>query len=135
MKTNRLLITLVLLGVLLLASCRSRFRVGDLQTKSQTVERGDADSVNVKIQTGADELDVPGGASELLEASFTYNVKELNPRATYANGRLVVKDSAVSIGIASLADLAEYRSKWDLKLNEIVPMAASGISIWTSSNY
>jgi N-terminal domain of toast_rack, DUF2154 len=122
MKTNRLLIVLVLLAALLLAGCSSRVRVGDLQKKSQTVELGDADSVKVEIQTGADELDVTGGASELLEASFTYNVEELNPRATYTDGRLEVKDSGVSIGIASLADLAEYRSKWDLKLNEDVPM-------------
>ena len=123
MKTNHLLIVLLLLGALLFAGCRSRVRVGDLQTKSQTVELGDADSVDVEIQTGAGELDVSGGASELLEASFTYNVEELNPQATYADGRLVVKDSGVSIGITSLADLAKYRSKWDLKLKEDVPMA------------
>jgi hypothetical protein len=102
--------------------CYQRVRVGDLQTKSQTVELGDADSVHVEIQMGAGELDVSGGASELLEATFTYNVEELNPRATYTNGRLEVKDSGVNIGIASFADLAEYRSKWDLKLNEEVPM-------------
>jgi len=114
---------LILIAVVFSVSgCYQRVRVGDLQTKSQTVELGDADSVNVEIQMGAGELDVSGGASELLEASFTYNVEELNPRATYANGRLEVKDSGVNIGIASLADLAEYRSKWDLKLNEDVPM-------------
>lgn len=102
--------------------CYQGIRVGDLQTKSQTVELGDAGSANVEIEMGAGELDVSGGAGELLEASFTYNVEALNPRATYADGRLVVKDSGVSIGIASLADLAEYRSEWDLKFNEDVPM-------------
>lgn len=32
------------------------------------------------------------------------------------------KDNGVNLGIASLAELAKYRSQWDLKLNEDVPM-------------
>ena len=102
--------------------CYQRVRVGDLQTKSQTVELDDADSVKVEIQMGAGKLDVSGEASELLEATFTYNVAELKPRATYTDGRLEVKDSGVSVGIASLSDLADYRCEWDLKLNDDVPM-------------
>jgi hypothetical protein len=103
-------------------ACNRGVRVGDLQTKSETVELDDADSVNVAIQMGAGELDVTGGASELLEATYTYNVEELNPQATFANGRLEVKHSDVDEGIASLFDLGEYRNEWDLKLNEDVPM-------------
>lgn len=114
---------LILIAVAFTATgCYRGVRVGDLQTKSQTVELDDADSVNVEIEMGAGKLDVSGGASELLEASFTSNVKELNPRATYANGRLEVKDSGVDIGITSLADLDEFRNDWDLKLNEDTPM-------------
>jgi hypothetical protein len=97
-------------------------RVGDLQTESQTVELGGADSVDVEIQMGAGELDVSGGASELLDATFTYNVEELNPQATYDGGKLVVKDSDVKEGIRSLFDLDEYRNEWDLKFNDDVPM-------------
>lgn len=123
-KTRVVIFSLpILIVVLLLATaCAGGVRVGDLQTKSQTVELGDADSVNVQIQMGAGELAVSGGASELLEASFTYNVKELNPRATYEGGRLEVRDSDVKEGIRSLLDLGEYRNEWDLKLNEDVPM-------------
>lgn len=114
---------LILIAVAFTATgCYRGVRVGDLQTKSQTVELDDADSVNVEIEMGAGKLDVSGGANELLEASFTSNVKELNPRATYANGRLEVKDSGVDIGITSLADLDEFRNDWDLKLNEDTPM-------------
>jgi hypothetical protein len=114
---------LILIAVAFAATgCYQGVRVGDLQTKSQTVERGDADAVNAEIQMGAGKLDVSGGASQLLEASFTYNVEELDPRATYTNGRLEVRDSGVNIGIASLADLAEFRNEWDLKLNEDAPM-------------
>lgn len=124
-KKRRVIASLLILIAVAFAAtgCYQGVRVGDLQTKSQTVERGDAAAVNVEIQMGAGKLDVSGGASELLEASFTYNVEELNPRATYAGGRLEVKDSGVSVGIASLADLDEFRNEWDLKLNEDAPMA------------
>ena len=115
------LLTLLLL-LFVVTGCDQGARVGDLQTESQTVELGDADSVEVEIQMGAGELDVSGGASELLEATFTYNVDELNPRATYAGGNLVVEDDDVAEGIGSFFDLDEYRNEWDLRLNEDVPM-------------
>jgi hypothetical protein len=114
---------LILIAVASTATgCYRGVRVGDLQTKSQTIERGEAEAVNVEIQMGAGKLDVSGGASELLEASFTYNVEELNPQATSADGRLEVKDSGVDVGITSLVDLVEFRNEWDLRLNEDVPM-------------
>jgi hypothetical protein len=125
MRNKRVVIAAVLVLVAVAfasTACREGVRVGDLQTKSQTVELGDADSVNVDIQMGAGELDVSGGASELLEATFTYNVAELNPQATYTGATLEVKDSDVQEGIGSLFDLDEYRNEWDLKLNEDVPM-------------
>ncbi len=103
-------------------ACDGGVRVGDLQTKSQTVELNDADSVTVEIQMGAGELVVSGGASELLEAAFTYNVEALNPRATYTNGRLEVKDNDVKEGFRSLFDLDEFRNEWVLKFNEGAPM-------------
>lgn len=122
-KRDLIATLLILIAVVFIATaCDGGVRVGDLQTKSQTVELGDADSVDVEIQMGAGELDVSGGASELLEATFTYNVEELNPRASYDNGRLVVEDSDVAEGFGSLLDLDEYRNEWDLKLNEDVPM-------------
>jgi hypothetical protein len=83
-----------------ITGCGKRLNIGELQTKSQTVELGDADAVTVAIQMGAGELDVSGGASELLQ----------------------VKDSGVEGGIASLLDLDEFHNEWDLKLNEDVPM-------------
>lgn len=116
---------LILIAVALLATACivvEGARVGDLQTESQTVELGDADAVNVEIQMGAGKLDVSGGASELLEASFTYNVEELQPQVTYSDGRMVVKSGDAKAGIKSLVNLDEFRSEWDLKLSEEVPM-------------
>jgi len=105
------------------AGCSTGDRVGDLQTKSETVELGSADSANVQIEMGAGELDVSGGAGELLEATFTYNVDELDPSATFTGGNLVVKeDGDVTGGVRSLFDLDEYRNEWDLRFNDGVPM-------------
>jgi hypothetical protein len=127
MSKKRVVITslLLLLAVSFVAAataCNRGVRVGDLQTKSQTVELDGDGSVNVAIQMGAGELDVSGGAGELLEATYTYNVEELNPQATLTGGRLEVKDSGMDEGIASLFDLGDFRNEWDLKLNEGVPM-------------
>lgn len=115
------LLTLIALSIAI-TSCRRGARVGDLQTRSQMIELGNASSVNVEIKMGAGELDVSGGASDLLEASFVYNVAELEPQATYSDGRLEISDKGVETGLRSLFDLDEFRNEWDLKFAEDVPM-------------
>jgi hypothetical protein len=93
-----------------------------LKTESQTVELGGATSVRVEIDMGAGELDVTGGAAELLEADFTYNVAELKPEVDYGGCTLSVRTPDVDEGIGSLWDLDDYRYEWDLRLNDDVPM-------------
>jgi hypothetical protein len=110
------------LVLLFITACDQGARVGDLQTRTETIELGDADSVNVEIRMGAGELQVSGGADDLLEATFTYNVEDLDPGATYSSGSLIVQDEDVKAGIRSLFDLDEYRNEWDLRFNEDVPM-------------
>ena len=97
-----------------------RLRVGKLQTESQVVELGGAESVRVEIQMGAGELDVAGGAGGLLDADFTYNVAEFKPEVEYAGGSLAVRQPDVE-GRASLWDLDDYRYEWNLRLNDAVP--------------
>lgn len=98
--------------------------VGPLQTESQSVELGVAESVRVKIEMGAGELEVTGGADELMEADFTYNVAELKPEVFYSDATLTIQQPDVE-GIASLGDLDGYRYEWDLRLNDDVPMDLS----------
>ncbi len=122
-KNARGIVLLAMVAVLLAAgACGSGARVGKLQTESSTVELGDASSVRVEIDMGAGELNVAGGAAELLEANFTYNVAELKPEVDYSGGRLTVRTPDVTTGIASLWDAADYRYEWDLRLNDDVPM-------------
>lgn len=73
MKTNRLVLVLVLIEALLLAGCAPKARVGALRTESQSVKLGDARSVRVEIELGAGDLQLTGGTDKLLEADFTYN--------------------------------------------------------------
>jgi hypothetical protein len=123
MKTNIFLITLVLFGSLL-ASCGSKPRVGELQSETQSVELGDAESVLVKINMGAGDLMVTGGAEKLLEADFTYNVAKLKPTVEYTDDTLVVQQTE-SEGLPDLRGVTGFRNEWGLHLNDNVPMDLS----------
>jgi len=113
-----------LLGVLLLTGCSPRLRVGALLSESQSVELGDAESVRVKIKMDIGDLEVTGGAEELLEADFTYNVARLKPEVEFTDGTLVVQHPDVR-GYRSLQDIRDFRNEWDLRLNNNVPMDLS----------
>lgn len=124
MKTNRLLVTLVLLLAIMLASCNPALRVGALQTESQSVKLGDAKSVSVNIEFGAGVLDVTGDAEDLLDADFTYNVDKIKPQVEYADGTLVVSQPETK-GMPSLLGVTDFRNEWGLHLGNDVPMDLS----------
>ena len=123
MKTNHLLITLVLFAALL-ASCRPEARVGALQTESQAIELGDARSVRVEIDFGAGDLEVTGGAEKLLEADFTYNVDKLKPEVKYTDGTLILWQPE-NEGLPDLRGITDFRNEWELRLTDDVPMDLS----------
>jgi hypothetical protein len=124
MKTNHLLIALVLFAALVLAGCGSTARVGALQTESQSVELGDAKSVSVEINMGAGGLQLTGGAEKLMEANFTYNVAKIKPEVKYTNGSLVVQQPEYN-GFPSLLGITDFRNEWGLRLSDEVPMDLS----------
>ncbi len=126
MKTRFLWIAIALLAGLLLVSCSSdaRPRVGALQNESQSVELADGGSPRVEINMGAGDLKVTGGAANLMDAGFTYNVDRLKPQVEYRRGRLLVSQPDSS-GLPVLRDIGDFRSEWDLRLQENVPMDLS----------
>ena len=123
-KTSHLFITLVFFAAVLLAGCSSQTRVGALRSESQSVELGDAKSVRVKIDMGAGDLQVTGGAGKLLEADFSYNVAAIKPDVRYAGGTLVVRQPEVN-GLPGLRNIESFRNEWNLRLNDEAPMDLS----------
>jgi hypothetical protein len=116
--------TLGLLGVLLLAGCDTQARVGALRNESQSVELGNAQSVNVEVNLGAGDLQLTGGAEKLMEADFTYNVDKIKPDVKYTDGTLVVQQPETS-GMPALLGITDFRNDWKLHLNNEVPMDLS----------
>ncbi len=104
--------------------CYQAVRVGALQTESRTIELGDAESVSVDIQFGAGDLEVTGGAENLLDADFTYNVAKLKPEVEYVDGALVVSQPDEN-GLPALASITDFRNQWTLRLYDGVPMHLS----------
>ncbi len=117
-----LLLTLILL---LFTGCIGRLDVGATRTDSQTIELGDADSANVDVKMGVGRITMSGGASDLLEADFTYNVDEWEPEVSYqvtgGEGRLNIRQPDSDVGIDNIPD-DEIEYEWDLHLNNEVPM-------------
>jgi hypothetical protein len=111
---------------LLISSCGlipNTTSVGETRTETQTVELGSADEVQVRIQMGAGELSVTGGAGNLMDATFRYNVAQWQPGVNYSVngglGELVVdhqdEDPSIPVGGALV-------NEWSLLLSNAVPI-------------
>lgn len=121
MKAKFVWITVVMFGILLLASCNSRLQVGALQSETGAVELGAEKKVFVNVSFGAGTLDLSGGAQDLVETDFTYNVAQLKPVVKYTDGRLTIRQPE-SGGMPSLQSITDFRNEWDLRFAEDVPM-------------
>lgn len=118
-----LAITAVLIATMSCTLFGPRLRVGDLRSETEVVPLGSVSSVRVNIELAAGELGITGGAAELLEADFTYNVDELKPEVSFNGGSLSVLTPDLELrGVTSLLDIDEYRYEWDLRFNDDVPM-------------
>lgn len=101
-----------------------RAEVGELQRESQVVELSriddleDGADLRVLVTLGAGELDVDGGAEELMEAEFAYNILEWAPEVDYENGRLRVAQPPSR----NMPFNESVRYEWNLSFNDNVPM-------------
>ena len=97
-------------------------QTGPLQNDVVTVEAEDAEEVRVTISMGAGELDIDGGAEDLLEAEFTYNIADWEPEVSYDVtedvGRLTVRQPNTS----DIPISGGVRYEWDLRFAENVPL-------------
>lgn len=94
---------------------------GEMVEDSQTVELGRAKTAEVKLDIGVGELKIQGGARELMEAYFSYNIEHWKPEIDYRilrdQGVLTVRQGA-SRGMT----LGRKRNIWDISLNDDVPL-------------
>ena len=94
--------------------------VGKLQRESKTVDPQNADSVHAQLKMGAGELHVTGGADQLMDGDFSYNVSEWKPKVSYdvsgKKGELVVKQGSANSGSLD----GKARNEWDINLNDEV---------------
>jgi N-terminal domain of toast_rack, DUF2154 len=96
-------------------------QVGKMQSDSKSVDPKNAQSARAQLKMGAGELHLAGGADQLMEAEFSYNVSDWKPKVSYAvsgdTGELMVKQGSVEG-----ADLSsDARNEWDIRLNDEVP--------------
>lgn len=116
-------ISLLIVAAVLLFAGACTVAPGALRTTSRTVELGGAESVRVELLMGAGELTVGGGANDLMEADFTYNVARWEPEVSYEvdgnQGDLLVRQpEAREIGRLS----GGYRYQWELNFREDIPL-------------
>ena len=122
MKMLVFLFALLVTAAVLAECLRARdAQVGEMQRESKSIQAQDAKSVRSKLQMGAGELNITGGADQLMEGEFSYNVSDWKPKVSYdvsgERGELVVKQGS---GGGS-ASAAEARNEWDISLNDEVP--------------
>ena len=96
-------------------------QVGEMQRESRSIQAEDARSVRANLKMGAGELNLTGGADQLMEADFSYNVADWKPRVDYdvsgETGELDVRQGSgggVNLG-------GDARNEWDIRLNDEVP--------------
>jgi hypothetical protein len=97
-----------------------RVTTGELRNESKTVAVGAAKSVHVNLNMKAGELKVGGGATNLLEAEFSYNVPEWKPEVKYEVSGSVGNLEVEQPGPGS--STSNTRNDWDLHLSGKTPM-------------
>jgi hypothetical protein len=113
--------TAVLAGACSTQGGGAKQQVGRMQHVSKAVDPKNAQSVRAQLKMGAGELNLTGGADQLMEGEFSYNVSEWKPKVSYdvsgKKGELLVKQvSAEGGGLSGGA-----RNEWDISLNDEVP--------------
>jgi hypothetical protein len=111
----------IVILALLVAGAGACVATGELREETQTVELGEAESVELDLDIGAGELKVQGGARELMEGYFIYNIERWKPELDYsvAGNRGILK---VKQGECHGMTVGKTRNEWDISLSNDVPL-------------
>ena len=125
MKTLAFLFALLVTAVVLAGACGTQGgdepQVGKMRNGSKSVDPKNAQSVRAELKMGAGELTLTGGAENLMEGDFSYNVAEWKPKVSYDvsgdEGDLVVKQG----GSKGSNLTGKARNEWDIRMNDELP--------------
>jgi len=119
-------VALVFSAVLLLALAGCYVpspKLGKTESSHEKVELAGAESVSASITLSVGKLKLAGGADDLLDARFEYNIPDWKPVVSYkiedGRGHLSVEQPSRVVGATWPGNV---RYEWDLKLNSGVPM-------------
>lgn len=106
-------------GFAILSGCvEGGARFGPMEQEPVHIERGQADRANIELDMGAGELAVHGGAQQLLEGQFEFNVPEWKPQVQSSN---IGTHATITIREPEHVRMGgNARYKWDLALNDSV---------------
>ncbi len=111
----------IILVILLAAGFVGCEVAGEIIDDTHTIELGRAEFADVKLDMGVGELNLWGGARELMEAEFRYNIDNWKPevkyRVTGSRGVLTVKQ-----GKSRRMTVGRKRNEWDIILNDNIPI-------------
>ncbi len=77
--TKVFILALILIGLLIAAGCTSR----DVQNKTEVIELEGAERVSAEVTMLAGQLNITGGADQLMNADFLYSVEDWEPEVAY----------------------------------------------------
>jgi N-terminal domain of toast_rack, DUF2154 len=125
MKTLAFLFSLLVTAAVLAGACGMQPggtpQVGKMQHESKSVDPKDAQSVHAQLKMGAGELNLTGGADQLMEGDFSYNVADWKPEVSYDvsgdKGELVVRQG----GSKGSNLTGEARNEWEILMNDELP--------------
>jgi len=98
---------------------------GEQHTESRSIDVGSAETVLVLIEMNAGDLNISGGANDLLNSEFTYNSHSLKPEVEYricgSQGKLKVWQHMPK----RIIHRHDIDNEWNMHLHNTVPLMLS----------
>ena len=119
------LVCLLWLSLVILASlgCIQRGeQPGPMQNESRSVPLEDVKSVNAKVVIGAGMLALEGGAKNLMDANFIYNIASWKPDVSYSVSNGVGNLQVHQGSGGGVSQMGHVRNDWNLRFNDEVPI-------------
>ena len=123
MMKKIILFSVLAASILILATGCGTFVNRNVESSKVSIEKDKADELELELNIGAGELNVNGEANEWVEGTIEYNNDKLKPDVSYK----VSGDKGIGVieqddGLFNKVNFDEVENKWDLKLNNDIPI-------------